>query len=176
MKFETYMKQGKKFTTAAFWISPTGEVVGSYKKHINMVIENPEKFGLTLEKIKDFYASYGEPMGHEGRAREEIIKRLVRKKWIRIRKWPNKFYTIYFFYKKMYNRKFLQEWAKKMITTGISGFKETDKYFPVVLTDTSKYREELTIEDLANELNESNLLTFRNDIKEFNTIPLYEDF
>jgi hypothetical protein len=51
-----------------------------------MVLEKPEKFGLTKEELRKFYESYGEPLGHEGRAREEIIKRLMRKKWIRIRK------------------------------------------------------------------------------------------
>jgi hypothetical protein len=176
MKFYSYIKEGSRFNTAAFWVSPKGEVIGSYKKHINMVLEKPEKFGLTKEELRKFYESYGEPLGHEGRAREEIIKRLMRKKWIRIRKWPNKFYSVQFFHKSMYKRKYLQEWAFEMLNKGVSGFKETDKYFPVILMDLGQYREETTISDLANEINESNTIILCNKLNELETIPLYEDF
>lgn len=45
-----------------------------------MVIAKPEKFGLKREDIEKTYKSYAEPIGHEGKAREMIIKRLLRKK------------------------------------------------------------------------------------------------
>lgn len=141
-----------------------------------MVIDNPEKFGLTKEKIKETFDAYGEPLHHEGRAREDIIKRLVRKKWIRIRKWPNKFYTVQFFHKSMIKMEYIEEWAKQMITSGVSGFKELDPYFPVVLSDLGRYNEEFTISELAGRVNECVKTKIIFKVSELKTIPLYEDF
>ncbi len=41
--------------------------------HVGDLIKNPEKFGLTSDEIKDAYNRYDEPMGHEGRARDELL-------------------------------------------------------------------------------------------------------
>jgi hypothetical protein len=54
-----------------------------------MVIQNPEKFGLTFDYIKQRFDEYGEKMGQEGKAREEIIMSLLEQGFVRIRKYGN---------------------------------------------------------------------------------------
>ena len=41
----------------AYWISPKGAVIPVQDRHIDTVIDNPEKFGTTLNKIKKKYVS-----------------------------------------------------------------------------------------------------------------------
>lgn len=79
---------------AAYWISPKNEVINVPTVHIDTVITNPETFGLTKEGIQKIYDSYGEPLGSEGKAREEIILDLVRKGWIRIRQYRNQGWSV----------------------------------------------------------------------------------
>ncbi len=79
----------------AYWITPEGEVVEVERKHINKIIGNPELFGLTFEKIKKVYDKYNEPLGLEGKAREEIMRKLILQDWIRIRWKPKEWaYTV----------------------------------------------------------------------------------
>ena len=175
MKLKDYIEKKvvkeSSATTVAMWISPKGEIIASQNTHISMVVQQPEKFGLTIEKLKKTFDSYGEPLSHEGKAREEIIKRLLLHKWIRIRKYPNKFWSINIFSERFLNRKLVNDWAKKMMTTGIQGYKENDKYFPVIITDLANFREEKPIIEYA-ELNERNYLviTRLNEMSEVDMI------
>lgn len=57
----------------------------STSTHIAALIESPETFGLTTDEIKQAYASSGERMGSEGKAREELLKRIIMRGWIRVR-------------------------------------------------------------------------------------------
>lgn len=76
---------------AAFFISPFGNVVDvSGSKHITHVCQNPEKYGLTRAKIESLYKNYGETVGVEGKAREEILIDLISKGWIRVRRYYSK--------------------------------------------------------------------------------------
>jgi hypothetical protein len=72
----------------AWWISPQGKIlpIGQGDTHIRKVIDNPAAFGYTTERIEDIYHSYGEAVGIEKQAREEIIRDILSKGWIRIRK------------------------------------------------------------------------------------------
>jgi hypothetical protein len=69
----------------AYWISPDGTIAPVHGKHIQEVINNPERFGLTRVHIESVYKKYGEPLGLEGRAREEIMCGLIKAGWIRCR-------------------------------------------------------------------------------------------
>lgn len=69
----------------AYWITPYGKIMEVDARHINAIIRNPELFGLTREEIVEIYKRHKEPMGWEGKAREEIILELVKRGWIRIR-------------------------------------------------------------------------------------------
>lgn len=66
------------------------------KKHIDYIIQFPEKFDFTKEEIKDIYDSYNEKMGVEGKAREFLIKEVIKDGWIRIRHYvkPNDYWSI----------------------------------------------------------------------------------
>jgi len=77
----------------AYWISPRGEILDiNGQIHIQPVIERPEKFGLTTERIEQIYADAGQPIGTEGSARGEIILSLIKKGWIRVRLYRKKYF------------------------------------------------------------------------------------
>lgn len=78
----------------AYFISPYGEIIESGLKHINIIFNNPEKFDLTLDEIKEVYIKYNERIGTEGKAREEIIIGLINKGWIRARYYQKDDWTI----------------------------------------------------------------------------------
>lgn len=73
----------------AFWISPRATLIQVMGSHIGEIIENPERFGWTLESIERRYLAHREPMPVEGRAREEIICSVLPDGWIRIRNQRN---------------------------------------------------------------------------------------
>ena len=99
----------------AWWISPEGKILALSKgeTHIGKVIENPQTFGYTLERIEKIYADYGEPMGSEYRAREQIIKDIFSKGWIRIR-CHKTYYTIQFAALSGTAQDFIADWAVRM--------------------------------------------------------------
>ena len=72
----------------AWWITNRGDMLRLDQYHVGAVIKNPELFGYTTEKLKKIYAKYNEPYSPtlEGKAREEILYKLMKKKYIRIRK------------------------------------------------------------------------------------------
>jgi hypothetical protein len=81
-------KKATGFTPAeAWWISPAGKILGfNADKHIHIILEEPQVFGLTKEGIEKVYKKFKEPYGFEGKARDAIMGELIAKKgWIRIR-------------------------------------------------------------------------------------------
>lgn len=98
----------------AYWISPRGEILDiAGSTHISHICDHPEKFGLTREYVDDLYAKYGETQPSEGQAREEIMKLLFRKGWIRTRLYRRE-YTWSVNIGRMTNRTYglLQKWAE----------------------------------------------------------------
>ena len=134
---------------AAYWISPKGEIINVAQNHIATVIENPETFDLTFEKIKEVYDSYGEPIGLEGKAREEIMLELIRNGWIRIRRYANKFWSINTprLSKKVKDNIF--DWASRITENGIFGYKEKDIFMPVKIdTSLGEVVKDMTVKDI----------------------------
>lgn len=83
------------YNANAYWIFPDGEIFPVLKKHIVSVIEDPEKFGLEIEYIRDMYNAFNEPIGFEGKARREIMFVLILSKYIRCRyNYSNRVWTI----------------------------------------------------------------------------------
>jgi hypothetical protein len=75
----------------AYWISPDGKIVPAEDgaiSHIGMILKKPEFFGYTKEGILDLHKKHGDRLGQEGKAREEILKELLDKGWMRIRYVP----------------------------------------------------------------------------------------
>lgn len=80
----------KRFYPLAFWILPNGKALEfSYKKHIEVICENPELFNFTTPELKLLFNKHDEPFAYEGWAREEIIKSLYKKGFIRTRNYGN---------------------------------------------------------------------------------------
>lgn len=78
-----------------FWISPYGDVLGdTHPTHIEAVAADPEKFGLSQKYVEDTHARYGERIGSEGKAREDILLHLIGKGWMRVRNYGNRGWTI----------------------------------------------------------------------------------
>lgn len=99
----------------AYWISPKGKILPVPDHHIDLVIENPQVFGTTARKISAVYKKHGEPLHMEGFAREEIMRALIKKGWIRIRynAKPDAF-TIQVFRLDKKTKKRLGKWADGM--------------------------------------------------------------
>ena len=73
----------------AYWLHTTGAVIEVPTIHIAEVIKNPARFGCTPEQIIASYRRHNEPVGHEGKARQEIMADLIRfNGWIRLRYTP----------------------------------------------------------------------------------------
>lgn len=68
----------------AYWYKH-GKIIKVDHLHITDVVDNPEKFDLTKDYIKETYKKYNENIGTEGKAREEIMIEAMKKGWIRIR-------------------------------------------------------------------------------------------
>lgn len=67
-------------------------------KHITFILRNPELFNMTKDEIRAVYQKYGEKIGQEGKAREEIIIQVAHQGWIRVRHYqkPEDYWTIQF--------------------------------------------------------------------------------
>ncbi len=69
----------------AYWLSPSGELIGVPLSHIEKIIETPEVFGLTMDEIKAVFKKHKEKLGFEGNARIEIMRNLFKEGWVRFR-------------------------------------------------------------------------------------------
>jgi len=84
--------------------------------HISEIIDNPECYGLTKEYIENAYKKHNEKLRIEGKAREEIMRELVNKGWIRIRYYPkHDSYSIELKRFSNIEKRYLAEWAAKVI-------------------------------------------------------------
>jgi len=133
-------------TTAAFFISPGGELIWVNDKHILTVIREPQRFGLTRDEIQAVYRAYGEKPGQEGKASKEILLKLIKKGWIRIRRYPER-WKINSSILTPEIRARLSSWAVRILA-GVHEFKELDKYMPVVIVGCD-FQEHLVVEKLA---------------------------
>ena len=108
---------------AAYWISPDGVIlVVTGGTHISMVISEPEKFGISRKEIEAVYKRHKESIGQEGRAREEIIKGLYTKGWIRIRNY-REHVSVQFGRLDKRTKDLLFNFAKRITRRGIDGIK-----------------------------------------------------
>lgn len=114
----------------ALWITPSGKYIYVPISHIDTVLNNLGIFGITKEYIDSVYDKHKEIKYVEGLAREEIIKELVRKGFIRIREYRIKWtITVYDLTKKVKDQ--LYTWALNQIED-----KNTDIYARVDIYDT----------------------------------------
>lgn len=86
----------RRYGTIAFWAKH--KTFYEVDIHIQYIIDNPDKFDLSLNDIKSIYKKYNERLGSEGKAREELIRFASKDGWIRIRHYvtPRDYWTIQF--------------------------------------------------------------------------------
>ncbi len=74
-------------STYAYWITDKGKLIKPDSRHIITVVKNPTKFGETDKTIQNTFDKHGEPVNTnmEGKAREEVLLRVIRRGNIRIR-------------------------------------------------------------------------------------------
>jgi hypothetical protein len=139
----------------AYWINQYGKILeigGS--THIDQVIANPKKFGLTKEYIKRVYDKHVEKLGREANAREEIIFKLVNSGFIRIRLYPNKFWGVNVNRMDSRTKKALSKWAEIARENKFAG-----KKMDVMIDTKNGTIRDYTVDDLYYEkhLNESDI-------------------
>lgn len=71
----------------AWWIAPCGEHLEVATSHIDVILQQPARFGLTRALIEAVYAAHDEKIGVEGRAREILVLDAIGRGWIRIREY-----------------------------------------------------------------------------------------
>jgi hypothetical protein len=160
----------------AYWISPTGKVLPVGTLHIDEVIINPVAYSFSREEIEKIYEKYGEPIGLEGKAREEIMRMLLKRGWIRIRYIPrNDLWSIQCFNLRSSQQDYLFRWAEDLTDNNFR------KYADVRL-DTGKEIKQTDVEGLKG-LNISSSakpkqrerITYITDSYEFLEIPAPQD-
>lgn len=70
---------------AAFWVKGSQIYQLGAQKHIDFILKNLDKFNITREEIEEVHEKHNEKIGQEGKAREEIIRKVAKDGWIRIR-------------------------------------------------------------------------------------------
>jgi ribosomal protein S6E (S10) len=116
----------------AYWISKSGEIMKPDSRHIGAVIKYPSKFGETKKTIQDTYDKHGEQLSStvEGKAREEIMLRVIKRGYIRIRKGGTRRNQRWSIQVNKINSRindYLWEWARQMLDSRV----ETDSFADV---------------------------------------------
>lgn len=116
--------------SVAYWLNPYGQILElPVKDHISAIISQPEKFGLTKEYVTGLYAKFGEPVGVEGKAREQIIREVVSAGFIRIRLY-RQFWSVTVNRLDNKTKKALSNWAEVAKEN-----KQAGKYHPVKILE-----------------------------------------
>ena len=77
-----------------YWLHPAGEIEVVRTTHIASMIEHPTRFGLTYDEVISAYEAYAEKLGIEGKARHELILKVLALGYIRVRNYGNRGYSI----------------------------------------------------------------------------------
>ena len=128
----------------AYWLFPDGEIreLGT-ESHISMVTKNPEDFGLSREEIEACYRKHNEKLWTEKKAREEIIFQLLDIGFIRIRLYPNKYWSVSAKDWSDYTKTSLEKWAAQAREV-----KAVGQYMNVVIATYQRTIRDYTVEDL----------------------------
>ncbi len=132
-----------------FFISPKGEIIPVDTSHMRTVIKNPEVFGLSRDYIESTYTKLGEKTGLEGKARDEILRRILRNGWMRLRRHTNRYWSVQTGTVTDEKKRFIQMWAREILI-GKGGYRETDPYMPVKIEGLEDgLRHESNVQELA---------------------------
>jgi len=97
-----------------YWIYPDGRMQKlTFKRHIELMIAQPEDFGTDRATIIKLYQRFAEPIGFEGRARAELIKAALANGFIHIRLQINQFWAVNLWHDTPEARAHLKHWAQE---------------------------------------------------------------
>lgn len=117
----------------AWWLNQDGRIIPVPLRHIVTVCEAPETFGLTPGYVTSVFMKHGEPLGHEGLARREIMKNLIiNYGWIRIRYSPRH-----------------DRWTVELKRVNDRIVSVVRAFFITILSDKSFHQSDLLIRELA---------------------------
>ena len=74
----------------SYWISPDNKVLNVSGTHVRSILRTPQKFGETQKSIMKTYEKYNEKLNTEGKAREEIMIRVIKRGFVRIREYRDR--------------------------------------------------------------------------------------
>lgn len=128
----------------ACWINPDFDILSNgIESHITMVIKNPDYFGVNSDEIEACYEKHGERLRVEGKAREEIILQLLDKNYIRVRLYPNKYWSVSAKEWNEHTKNALKVWADQA-----KDVKQIGKYMNVVVATHHLVVRDYTVDDL----------------------------
>jgi len=116
-----------------FFISPEGDRIPIASSHIRTVADDPDRFGVTTHDIESTYRKHGEKPGLEGRARDEILRKVMSTGWIRIRRYTNRYWSVQTGTVTGKTKNLITRWARDMLA-GTHGYKEPDPHMRVKIT------------------------------------------
>lgn len=132
----------------SFWLSPKGEIVGTSETHIKTVVNSPEKFGFTRDRIEAFYKNSGERVGQEGEAREKIIGLILKQGWVRVREYLNRWaFTVDRLTPKV--RENISDFVYRAVNGKIYSVRLKDKYADATIVELSGSTHRTDLKSLA---------------------------
>jgi hypothetical protein len=138
-------------TNEGFFLSPSGFLIPVKGTHIATVIFRPEVFGLSREEVNAAYKARGEAVYSEGEAREEILRSVLQRGWIRLRR-HRTHWSVQSDRLDESVRERVRIWAVQVLR-GIGGCIEEDRYIEVVMEGIDDgRRQQGTVEEWAGEL------------------------
>jgi hypothetical protein len=146
-----YNKPSKKtyINKTGYWISPKGKITDTdSKNHIDQIISSPSTFNITAEYIKSEHKKYGESIGQEGDARDNIMTKVLQDGWIRVRARRN-FISVQVWEFSRTTTKNLEAFAVQGLESGFSGeFIQPNEMFKVSSLSNGRARQ-VEVESLA---------------------------
>ena len=131
-----------------FFISPEGKVI-PVEKHIKTVTQDPESFGLSTDYVDSVYERHRETRGLEGDAREKILREVMKRGWIRIRRYTNEYWSIQTGTMTDGKKGAIRQWAQQILD-GQGEYEEEDPYMPVRIVGLEDgFRQKTTIQKLS---------------------------
>jgi hypothetical protein len=120
----------------AYWITPDCQVIPVISSHIETIIDHPDIFHVPLDQITSAYAKHHEVVRTEGKAREEIIIDVVKKGFVRVRRYTHpreEYWSINVNEINADSMDLIQQFFG-LICQGEFGCQEIDHEIPVVIT------------------------------------------
>lgn len=121
----------------AYFISPSGEILSVPRHHIVRIYDNPELFGTTRKRLDTLYEQFDESPPCEGQARNEIVLKVLKKGWVRVRYYSESDTFNCQVYKLTEKVKKNVEKFRKLVKSGEIKPKFSSRFSSVIVFDTN---------------------------------------